>query len=106
MKYKKAKKDSPKVMSSNMSMIFGCKLFFLLWTSFSEEIWCVDKREEGLNCTKWLFLLSPQNLKFRIFNGMVGLFWSSGHVPLFDWVGLGSIPRGRNFFFLIPKDNF
>ena len=86
-------------------IIFGDKSSFFFLGFFGFVLWCVEKGRKNSIVPNGIFLLSPQNLKFRIFNGMVGLFWSSGHVPLFDWVGMGSIPRGRNFF-LIPKDNF
>ena len=87
-------------------LIFWWQIFFFFLGFFGFDLWCVEKKEEERNFTKWFILLPPQNLKFWFCNGMVGLFWSSGKVPDLDLVGLGSIPSGPQIFFLIPKDNF
>ena len=78
---------------------FWWQIFFFFLGFFGFDLWCVEKGRRNSIVPNGIFLLSPQNLKFWICNGMVGLFWSSGKVPLLDRVGLGSIPSGPKIFF-------
>ena len=80
-------------------IIFGDKSSFFFLGFFGFVLWCVEKGRKNSIVPNGIFLLPPQNLKFWICNGMVGLFWSSGKVPLLDRVGLGSILSGPKIFF-------